>query len=144
MSPQDIYSRKLNQLINLRYISQFLSVGAVGAVVDNLVLILVVELTAVPPLLAKGLSAECSIVFMFVVNEYWTFAGHGTNSYLGLFRRLLTSNLVRLGGLAVGFAVLFVLHNQLGVWYLIANIVGIGFGSIVNYFFESLFTWRIA
>lgn len=144
MSLEEIYDKNIDSILDLEYISQFLSVGVVGAVFDNLVLFTVVELTAVQPLLAKGLSAECSIVLMFVINEYWTFAGYGANGHRGLLRRLLTSNVVRLGGLVVGFAVLFVLHNLFGVWYLAANVIGIAVGAVVNYLFESLFTWQIA
>lgn len=124
--------------------SRFLSVGILGAVLDNVVLFSVVELSHISPVVAKAISAECSIVFMFLVNEFWTFATHGSKSLFGLLRRLLTSNVVRLGGLAVGFAVLYVFHHHLGVWYLLANVLGIGVGFIVNYVSESIFTWQLS
>jgi putative flippase GtrA len=77
---------------------------------------------------------------MFVVNDHWTFAEQpGRDSAL---RRLLTSNTVRLAGLATGTGILLVLHG-LGVWYVAANAVGLGVGFVVNYAFESLVTWQV-
>lgn len=137
------YSSIINRLFDVEYISRFLSVGVLGAIFDNIVLFLAVEFVAISPLVGKVLSAESSIVLMFVINEYWTFSGHGGTGYRERGRRLLTSNIVRIGGLTVGLCVLFVLHHYLGMWYLLANVLGIGFGFIVNYFSETILTWRV-
>jgi len=131
------------RLFDSGYLSRFLSVGVIGAIFDNVVLVFAVELVAIAPLPAKVLSAELSIVLMFVINEQWTFAGQGCDGYRKLLRRLITSNIVRVGGLVIGMGILYLLHTQLGVWYLLANIFGIGVGFIANSFFESIYTWRI-
>lgn len=137
------YPSVVDRLLDMEYISRFLSVGVLGAIFDNIVLFLAVEFVAISPIVAKVLSAESSIILMFAINERWTFSGHGSAGYLEMARRLLTSNVVRVGGLAVGLFVLYVLHNKLGMWYLLANALGIGCGFIANYVSESIFTWRV-
>lgn len=134
----------MRQLADVGYFSRFLSVGAIGAVFDNIILITAVELAGMEPLVAKVLSAELSIVLMFVINEQWTFSGQGDNGFRELVERFATSNAVRLGGLFVGFSVLYVLHGLAGVWYLLANVVGLGVGFVVNYVAEGLFTWNVS
>lgn len=133
----------VRSLLSGKRFGQFLSVGVLGAVADNLVLAGVVETTAVPPLAAKVMSAEAAIVIMFLLNDSWTFDGYGRRSVGALVRRFLKSNLVRTGGVGVALMVLHVLHNAFGMWYLVANVAGIGVGFVVNYVFESAFTWRV-
>jgi putative flippase GtrA len=136
-------------------IGQFVSVGAVGATAETLV---VAALTTgllgftIVPLAAKAVGAELSISLMFLVNDAWTFADEGAAGTGSLARRWLRSHLVRLGGLAVGFTVLFALTELTtvslvlfgaDVWPTIANAIGIGCGMVLNYVFESVFTWRV-
>ncbi|MFC4448713.1 GtrA family protein [Halorussus aquaticus] len=135
--------RVVRSLLAGRRFGQFLSVGAFGAVVDNIVLASVVEMTTVPTLAAKVLSAETAIVIMFLINDSWTFDEYGRRSFGSLVRRFLKSNVVRTGGVGVAVLVLHVLHNVFGLWYLLANVAGIGVGFVVNYVFESIFTWRV-
>lgn len=132
-----------DNILDLGYASRFLSVGLTGAVFDNVVLFAGVEMTSIPPLAVKVLSAEASIVLMFIINEHWTFSEYRSGSTIEYLRRLVTSNVVRLGGLTVGLVALFVLHDRLGVWYLLANVIGIGLGFLVNYVTETVFTWQL-
>ena len=121
---------------------QFLAVGAFGAVFDNVALVAVHEFMAVSLAPAKLASAELAILLMFVLNERWTFTAWSEPNPRGVLRRAVTSNLVRLGGVLVATGVLLALA-ELGVWYVLANLVGIGAGALVNYAAESLFTWRV-
>jgi len=127
---------------NIRF-GKFLSVGFVGMVVDMSVLTILVELVSITPTLAKIGSAETSIVIMFVLNEYWTFSDASGESAESLFYRFSRSNIVRWGGAGVALVILHLLTTILGIWYLLANAIGIGIGVIFNYVFESLITWKI-
>lgn len=123
--------------------TKFLSIGAVGALVDNAVLVGFVELLAIEPVLAAVGAKELSIIVMFVLNERWTFGdviGGGRRTQLW---RLVKSNTVRSGGAAVGITVLYLLTTWLDVWYLVANVLGIGVGFIFNYTLESVLTWQV-
>lgn len=123
--------------------TQFASVGFVGAAVDTLVLILLVELTVLGPLSAKVISWELSIVVIFLINEWWTFADYGTMTPRAFGTRFVRSNAVRFGGFLVTMLVLAVLVEWFDVWYVAANIIGTGIGFFVNYTCESLYTWKV-
>ncbi|NEU55349.1 GtrA family protein [Halorussus sp. MSC15.2] len=135
--------KRVQSLLRGVQFGQFLSVGAVGAVFDNLVLVGLVDVGNLTPVVGKIISGEAAILFMFVLNEWWTFAGTASRSPGAIVRRLLRSNVVRLGGVGIALGVLYFLNHYLGVWYLLANTAGIGVGSIFNYVFETIFTWRI-
>ncbi|MGQ3411956.1 GtrA family protein [Natrinema sp. LN54] len=123
--------------------SQFVGVGTVGATVDNVVLFLLVQRTGLGLAWAKLIAWELGIVVIFVINEQWTFSSHGEDGIGPLGRRFIRSNAVRFGGLLVTLAVLTVLTEQFGVWFMAANVIGIAVGFFVNYTCESLYTWQV-
>ncbi len=130
---------------------QFISVGAIGAVCDNTVLLTLATLGVLPEL-AKFVGIEVAIIIMFLLNEHWTFANEGAAGVPALLRRLVTSNLVRLGGITVQLIVFSLVYRWfhvsltlwgLDLWLLVASVSGILAGMIVNYITESLVTWRV-
>lgn len=141
--PGGFLRARLAALGSLRRVVLFASVGTVGAAVDTLVLIGLVEVVGLGPVIAKVFSWEAGIAVIFVLNERVTFAGHGGDGRRAMGRRYLRSNGVRLGGLGVTLVVLAVLVYGFDVWYVAANVVGIGAGFFVNYTFESLYTWKV-
>lgn len=151
---------------------QFVSVGVLGAVVDTLVLVTLAEGAGVLPEIATLVGIETAILVMFVVNERWTFAAEGAPGRRSLLGRLKRSHLVRSAGVLTQFTVFVLVYRVLFVpvslgdiglvtavtavaglepgglvgldlWLLIAKGTGIGLGMLVNYVFESLFTWRV-
>jgi len=133
-------------------IGQFVTVGVVGAVCDTAVLLVLVEWAGVLEELAVLAGIETAILVMFAINDRWTFAEVGADGRRSFLRRLLRSHGVRAAGSATQFLVfvavfrlLFVPVTVLGVdlWLLVAKGAGIGVGMVVNYVFESLFTWRV-
>ena len=130
---------------------QFVSVGAVGAVFDLTTSSALTAGVGVSPEIAKLVGAEVAILVMFVVNERWTFAGHGDDSVGAVLRRLLKSNLGRSGGVAVQVGVVAALTrlpialSAFGVdlWELATFPIAIGCSLLLNYVLESLFTWRV-
>jgi putative flippase GtrA len=131
---------------------QFVSVGVVGAVSDNTVLAVLGLVFGVPDLWAKAAGIETAIVVMFLVNEHWTFAGEGTPGTVPFLKRLGRSHLVRSGGVTVQLAVYWVLTQHLTVtlyafgrdlWFLAASPIAIAIALLVNYVFESVFTWQV-
>lgn len=134
---------RLEELPSGVRLGQFVSVGALGFLVDNAVLALLIEVAGLGVVLGKPVSAEAAIVVMFVANERWTFAEWGRVGVGPLLRRFATSNVVRVGGAAVAWAVLVALTELYGVHYFVGNTIGIGVGVVVNYVAESLVTWRV-
>ncbi|EMA39473.1 GtrA family protein [Halobiforma nitratireducens] len=130
-------------LVSVTRFSQFAGVGVVGAAVDNGVLLLLVELAELGFVSAKVIAWVVAIAVIFTINESWTFSTFGAMSPRALLKRLLRSYTVRFGGFLVTLGVYTALIELFGVWYLLANVVGIGVGFFVNYTFESLFTWKV-
>lgn len=129
---------------------KFLSVGAVGAVLD-LSVSSALTLGGVPPEFAKLVGAECAIVLMFFINDRWTFSEHGRAGIAPTARRLLKSNLVRSGGLVVQFLVVRTLTRLevsvtiagTDVWAFLTFPIAIALAVVFNYVAESLLTWRV-
>jgi putative flippase GtrA len=131
---------------------KFVSVGVVGAISDNTMLAILGLAFGVPEMLAKAAGIETAIVVMFLVNEHWTFADKGERGALPFARRLGKSHLVRAGGTSVQLVVYWVLTQQLtfelmvfgtDLWFIAASPIAIGVAMMVNYVFESLFTWQV-
>ena len=142
----------LRELVSGVRFGQFVSVGAAGATVETAIVALLTTLAAFPPLAAKAVGAEVSISLMFLLNDRYTFGAEGATGAGATVRRWGRSHLVRLGGLAVAFAVLWLLTARTDatlvvagrdLWPTVANVVGIGVGLVLNYVAESVFTWRV-
>ncbi|MFB6302253.1 MAG: GtrA family protein [Haloferacaceae archaeon] len=132
---------------------QFASVGALGALCDNIVLVALKLGAGLPPIVAKAAGAETAIVVMFLANERWTFSEAGEAGRRAFLGRLGRSHLVRATGVCIQLAVYWVLTEQLtmrlvvfgtDLWFLAASPLAIGAAMGVNYVAESLFTWRLA
>lgn len=134
---------RLRALLSTSRFTLFAGVGVVGATVDNVGLFLLVELTVLGPVVAKVFSWEFSIMVIFAVNERWTFSSYGDGGIRALGWRFLRSNAVRFAGFLVTLGVLTALVRWFGVWYVAANVIGIGVGFFVNYTCESLYTWKV-
>ena len=142
----------LRALMSWARIRKFVSVGVIGAVLDTAVLLVLVEAFGVLEEVAVLAGIEASILFMFLLNEYWTFSESGEQGRRASLNRLGRSHVVRFGGVVVQFAVFVAIYRSLFVpatvagldaWLLVAKLVGILIGTVVNYVFESLFTWRV-
>jgi putative flippase GtrA len=153
--PVERLQDRVRALVAADRIGQFVSVGVAGATLETVIVALLtsgVFAVTAPPLAAKAVGAEASITLMFLLNDRWTFADEGQAGLAPLLRRYGTSHVVRLGGLTVAFATLFVLTaltdvtlvvHGANLWPTVANAIAIGTGMTVNYVAESLVTWRV-
>lgn len=142
----------VEELLKRGRIGQFLSVGVLGALIETVFVALFTGLLGAGALVAKAVGAEASISTMFVANDRWTFAGDGERGLGPTVRRWGRSHAVRLVGLSVGFAVLYILTTfttvsvvlaDIDFWPTLANGLGIGCGMVINYIAESVFTWDV-
>ncbi|MFB6120932.1 MAG: GtrA family protein [Halobacteriaceae archaeon] len=149
--PSETSEGRVGALASRARFGKFVSVGAIGAVFDLSVSTVLSVGLGVPPEYAKLVGAEVAIVVMFAVNERWTFADHGLDGWPNALRRFLKSNLVRSGGLATQFLVVqflsglsvAVVVGGFDLWRVIPFPVAIAASMLLNYVFESLFTWRV-
>ncbi len=117
-------------------LSKFLLVGGTGLLVNSLALLLLVQWAQLPLVLASALSAELGIINNFYWNDRWTFR-RTQLSWL----RFARFNLVSLVGLFITTGTLWVLVGHLRLYYLAANLLGIGLAMAWNFVANSWWTW---
>lgn len=142
----------IDELLHRTRIGKFISVGAVGATIETLVVAILTTTLGTGALVAKIVGSELSVSTMFVINDRWTFDTNGGIGVMAFGRRWVKSHLVRAVGLSVAFLTLYVLTSVIhfslpavgvDLWPTIANLLGIGVGMVFNYITESVFTWQI-
>jgi len=142
---------RLASLLSGVRFGKFASVGVVGAAVDTSILVALTQLGVLPEV-ATLVGIETAILMMFAINDRWTFAEHGAPGERSLLGRLARSHGVRAAGSLTQFFVFVAAFRGVAVslpvagvnlWLLAAKGTGIGVGMLVNYVFESLFTWRV-
>lgn len=143
---------RLEPLLSVAQFGRFVSVGVVGAVADTAALTVAALVVGMPELLAKVVGIEVAILVMFRINEQWTFPDQGDSGYLPYLTRLGKSHIVRAGGSGLQLAVFWALVGpyriQLSIagtdlWFVVASLFSIGIATVINYLFESLFTWQV-
>lgn len=128
---------KLEPLTDIRRGFKFSVTSVIGLGVETVLLIALVELLSAPLLAAKVIGAEASIAAMFILNNRYTYDGDPGK----VITRFLKSNVVRAGGIVIGIVVLEA-GVSYGIWYPVANILGVCVGFVFNYGLETLFTWK--
>ena len=148
----DRFSPHVEELISGVRFGKFVSVGAIGATFDVTTLVVLTELVGLPAAVANVISIEVAILVMFTVNERWTFADAGAADVRSVSRRLLRSHVVRAGGSTLQYLLfiavfygypLEILVADVNLWLVLVKGGAIGVAMVVNYVFESLFTWRV-
>jgi len=129
--------------IRLRALRTFIRFGLVGAsgTVVNLGLFSVALHVGLNKYVASAVAIELSIIWNFVLNNYWTFAARKTRDRTRI--KGLKYNLVSLVTLGVSFAT-FSLMSALvpHAPAVVDQFVGIIPGVLVNYFLNSYWTFR--
>jgi len=137
-----IYNLMGNAYNPVRFL-RFALVGASGVMVNTVLLWLLTDIAGLYYLLSAAIATEAAIISNFIWNDIYTFADRrskGTASFIG---RLLRFNLVSLGGLAINLAVLWFFTSIVGVYYLMANLIGIAVAMLWNFLVNLRWTWRL-
>ena len=127
---------KLEVFKDYMSLTKFLLAGVVGLVVENGVLFLLFDFGSVNLYISKLVALEAAIVTVFFINDNFAFSEFDKKAFA-----ILRTNLVRAGGTLISFSGLYV-GVELGLHYMIANTIGVGLGSMFNYYFERLKTWN--
>ena len=117
---------------------KFVAVGAIGLIVNQVMLYLLVSLASLPLPVASPVSIVISMVVTFCLNELWTWHDRGSGRVLS---RAFLYGTINSGGLVINAAVLLFLHDH-GLHYLVANLVGAGFAAVWNFGLNNAITWR--
>jgi dolichol-phosphate mannosyltransferase len=91
--------------------------------------------------IASPMAIEISILSNFLLNNAWTFRKRDTRfRFIG---RILRYHMVTAVAGLVNYLTLLLLAKVLGIHDLVANLIGIILGTFINFFLNSLWTWRI-
>ncbi|HEV2127833.1 MAG TPA: GtrA family protein [Thermomicrobiales bacterium] len=118
---------------------KFLTVGAVGLLVNQAVLAMLHDGLAVAVVAASPFAIFLSMIVTFALNEHWTWHDRGTGRVIS---RAMTYVPINLGGLLINWSVLYYLHEEHAVHYLAANLIGAGTAAIWNFLLNHSITWR--
>ena len=121
-------------------LGKFLVVGASGVVVNNAALFTLYQLLRFPLVVASSLAIGLAVVNNFLLNDRWTFEQQRSPLPVAA-RRFLRFGVASLGGLVLTTLTLWLLVNQLGLHYLVANLIGAGAGAIANYLVNTRWTY---
>lgn len=121
--------------------TKFAVVGALGAVVNTVLLYVFTDLFGLYYLLSGFLSIEAAIITMFFLNNSFTFENVKTG-FRQIIDGIIVSNIVRSVGILAQLAFLYILTDYLGVYYLLSNIVAIFLSSILTFIGENRYNWN--
>jgi putative flippase GtrA len=115
--------------------ARFAVVGGVGTAINIVALLLLSRCAGLPLAAASALAVELSAVSNYLLNDSWTFAARTPT-----VRRFARFNIAAVLGLALNvFTVWFL--TRLGLYFLVADLVGIAFGFTLNYAFSVSWVW---
>jgi putative flippase GtrA len=88
--------------------------------------------------MASPIAIFLSMIVTFILNERWTWHDRGQGRIL---HRAVLYGSINSGGLLINWLTLVSLH-QIGLDYLVANLVGAGFAAAWNFSLNHALTWR--
>jgi dolichol-phosphate mannosyltransferase len=118
---------------------KFVAVGVVGLAVNQGGLAVLHDGFSVAVVLGSPIAIFLSMIVTFYLNEAWTWHDRGSGRIIS---RAMYYVPINVGGLLINWAVLFWLHEQFGMHYLIANLFGAGVAAIWNFVLNNAITWR--
>jgi dolichol-phosphate mannosyltransferase len=140
---------KLSPDSPIQKIVRFGFVGTCGAIVNLAILTLLVKLLHSDVLISDLIAIECSIIFNFLLNHFYTFRGYGAytvrtkkESLNSMLVKMGKFNIGTLGGAAINFLVFSTLFKAVGINYIISDVVAILIAMSWNYFISTRFVWR--
>lgn len=118
---------------------RFMLVGLSGVLINMVFLYFLTEQLGIYYLVSSVIAIEVSIISNYCFNDVWTFEDvDNRHSWLG---RILRFHLVSVMGLLINFTTLFILTSVFGVYYLLANLIGIVLAFTWNFVINRRLTW---
>jgi dolichol-phosphate mannosyltransferase len=135
----------LINVVNLRFhqskeFFRFVFVGLSGLLVNLGSYILLTRKTGIDIALASPIAIELSILSNYFLNDSWTFKYSRVT--IPIYRRLVRFHAVAaLAGL-LNYLAFLTLVYYIHVYDILANVIGISTGMLVNYSLNSIWTWH--
>jgi dolichol-phosphate mannosyltransferase len=120
----------------IRRMGCFALVGMTGIAVNMVVLSIMKNYLSLAG--ASFIAIELAIISNFILNDGWTFKEINIETW---FYRMVLYNCVCVGGMVINIVTLALL-TTFGMWYVIANLIGILLGFAWNFIGNRRTTWK--
>jgi dolichol-phosphate mannosyltransferase len=117
-------------------------VGASGIFVNMFFLWLMHEKFSLPLAVASLIAVAFAILNNFLWNDFWTWSDKNTEKKYPFFHRLWRYYLSASLGSAINYVTLLILTEIFGVYYLLANLIGIFFGMTSNFLLGEFWVFK--
>jgi dolichol-phosphate mannosyltransferase len=118
---------------------KFALVGVSGIIVNQGLLALQMDALQIDLKIAGLIAIELSILNNFFLNNIWTWKDRKKHSF---GKRLLRYHMVTALSGGVNYVTLLFLTASLDMHYLLANLIGIGIGMVINFALNHLWTFQ--
>jgi dolichol-phosphate mannosyltransferase len=118
---------------------KFVAVGVVGLAANQGGLAVLHDGFTVAVIAASPIAIFASMILTFYLNEAWTWHDRGSGRIIS---RAMYYVPINVGGLLINWGILYWLHDQFDMHYLIANLFGAGVAAVWNFALNNAITWR--
>ena len=123
--------------------SQFATVGALGLVVNQAALWLLVDVIHFNHLLvAAAIATQASTTFNFIGTESWVFGARRSGGALGIVRRFVVYDTVNSTALLIRLPLLQVMTAGIHMNYLVANLITLVALTLLRFLIADSLIWR--
>ena len=119
------------------HIWKFASVGITGVIINASVLYMLSRWAALPLVAASAVAVELAAISNYLLNDTWTFASRSPS-----LRGFAKFNTAALAGLVLNVLSVWVL-TRLGLYFIVADLIGIAAAFTVNYAFSVRWVWAL-
>ncbi|MDB5184915.1 MAG: Dolichyl-phosphate beta-D-mannosyltransferase [Candidatus Saccharibacteria bacterium] len=119
--------------------ARFIAIGAIGFVVNYIVLVLLFDILSLPILLSQIIGAEIALLSTFTGNNFWAFKDH---SHISVRRKLVKYNATAGLGIILTAILVTVLVNHAHLYYGLALVISSCAGLVWNYTLNTLLIFK--
>ena len=125
---------------NLEDFMKYSLVGVSGVFVNLGLYLFLTRYYEISELVAPLIAIESALISNFILNNFWTFGKRITQSRIRV--KFVKFHLVSGFSALINYSTFLTLFLVLGLYDILANLIGIGLAAIVNYLINSNWTWK--
>jgi len=142
----NLISHKIKGLLKSSDFARFIKFGIVGGsgvIVNQFFLWLFTEKVGFHYIASSIVAIFLAMISNFIWNDLWTWKDRGKPGAKAFFVRLTKFCIVSsFAGYVGNLGILWMLTHFFHIHYLISNLFGIAVGTILNYFFNNIWTFK--
>ena len=130
---------KLLSTSSIKQIVKFAIVGAMGTIVNLLVLYSFTEVFKIYYIISEIIAFIVAGLHNYILDKIWTFKENIEDKIVFKYFQFLTISTI---SLIVNLSILFILVEFFGIWYIFAEIIAIMGGFLINFSGNKLWTFN--